>query len=123
MQKARFLFDELVRRMRRPGLAGSCTATEAFAKWDSPNATFCCQDCAVTYVAFARSIGLQAYYVDVLQIYGGGSPRHACTAVLVDDKAYLVDPALRWFGIPHPSISVRDDLEAIAEHMVGERLA
>jgi uncharacterized protein len=117
MQKARILFDEVVRRMR-PGLAGTCTAKEAFATWDSPGASFCCQEYAVTYVALARATGLQAYYVDVLQIYDGTTPRHACAVVLVDDKAYLVDPALRGFGVPHPSISLRDDLEAIAEHMV-----
>jgi tetratricopeptide (TPR) repeat protein len=36
--------------------------------------------------------------------------------VFAEDKALLVDPAYRWFGVPHKDFVVLDDLQAIAHH-------
>jgi Transglutaminase-like superfamily/PPR repeat len=116
LQKAKIVFEEMVRRMRG-GPGGTRTAQESFAAWRTPTATFRCQEYAELYVALARAAGLQSYYVEVIKQYGGATLRHSCAAVLVDGKALLVDPAIPWFGVAHPVINVTDDVEAIAEYM------
>jgi hypothetical protein len=117
MQKAKLLFDELIGRAN-PGLGGTRTAQEVFAAWKSPGASFCCEEYASLYVALARAAALQSFLVYVVELYDGGTPRHACAAVYTGDEVLLVDPALRLFGVPHRGVVIMDDVQAIASYMV-----
>jgi TPR repeat protein/Tfp pilus assembly protein PilF len=117
MQKAKMLFDELTLRVNT-GFGGTRTAQEVFAAWKAPEASFCCEEYASLYVALARAAGLQAFLVDVIQQYSGSTPRHACAAVFIGDDALLVDPTIPWFGVPHRSVMIMDDVQALAAYMV-----
>ena len=119
MQKAKLLYDELIRRKNPPGPGGTRTAQEVFRAWNSPGVSFCCEEYASLYVALARGAGLQAYSVYVVQQFTGATPRHACAAVFTGgDDLVFVDPTIPWFGVPHRSTIVLDDAQAIASYMV-----
>jgi TPR repeat protein len=119
MEKARMLFDELVRRLNPAGPGGTRTAKEVYAAWKSPHASFCCEEYASLYVALARAAGLQAYSVYVVEQYTGATPRHACAAVFIGgDEFLLVDPTIPWFGVPHRNSLMMDDVQTIAAYMV-----
>jgi TPR repeat protein len=118
MDKAMRLFDELVRRVNPPG-GGTRTAKEVFAAWKSPRVSFCCEEYTSLYVSLARAAGLQAYSVYVVEQYSGATPRHACAAVFIgDDDFVLVDATIPWFGVPHRSCLMMDDVQTIASYMV-----
>ena len=114
--RARKLFDALHLRLD-PGPGGSRTAREVFAAWDDPKVSFRCQEYARLYVTLAREVGLKAFFVMVNKTADGRTIPHACAAVLVDGKAWLVDPTFRWFGIPHPAFELLDDYQAVVSHL------
>jgi tetratricopeptide (TPR) repeat protein len=87
-----------------------------YAVWNDPAQSFCCQEYAKLYVALARAVGVQAFYVHLEKDYSGEVVYHDCAAVFAGDKAYLVDPAYQWFGAPHKEYLVLDDLQAVAHH-------
>jgi len=113
--KARKIFDALARHLDK-GDVGTRTAQQVFAGWNDPAQSFCCQEYAKLYVALARAVGVKAFYVHLEQDYSGEVVYHDCAAVFAEDKAFLVDPAYRWFGAPHKNYLVLDDLQAIAHH-------
>jgi hypothetical protein len=115
IEKAKTLFDELLRHPSGSGLAGDAmSAQEAFDAWKAGNAPLYCEDWANLYVALGRAAGLQTFLVEVTKQYDGATPRHACAAVLVGDDAVLVDLSIPWFGVPHQTTTILDDLEALA---------
>jgi len=115
LSKARMIFAALARHLDT-GEQGTRTAREVFAAWNDPAQSFCCQEYAKLYIALARAVGVQAYYVHLEKDYSGDVVYHDCAAVFADGKAYLVDPAYQWFGAPHKEYVVLDDLQAIAHH-------
>src|SRR5437879_7949775 len=92
------------------------TAKEVFAAWNTPGASFRCQELAYLYVALARAVGLRAYFVSVEQQCDGGRDLHNCAAVFLAGQALLSDPAF-WFGVPHKSFTLLDDVQAVATHL------
>lgn len=117
LQKARMLFDSLSRHLD-PGPGGTRTAREVFADWNKPGSSFLCLEYAHLYVALARSVGLQAFVVDVAEDYEGRQVRHACASVFISGQALLVDPAYGWFGVPHKSFKVVDDFQAVIDYLI-----
>ena len=120
LQKAKVLCDALAshpydKAFRFPGLG---TAKEVFAAWNTPGASFRCQELAYLYVALARAVGLRAYFVSVEQQCDGGRDLHHCAAVFLAGQALLSDPAF-WFGVPHKSFTLLDDVQAVATHSSG----
>jgi tetratricopeptide (TPR) repeat protein len=115
VDKARKVFDALARHLDT-GELGTRTAQEVFAVWNDPAQSFSCQEYAKLYIALARAVGLQAFYVHLEKDYSGEIVYHDCAAVFSGDKALLVDPAYQWFGAPHKEYVVLDDVQAIAHH-------
>ena len=115
LARARKLFDEMASRPKAAGGA-TRTAQEVFAAWADLGQSFCCQEYAKLFVALARSARLPAFYVHVERDYAGTMVDHDCAVVFAEDKAWLVDPAYAWFGVPHQEYRVLDDLQTIAHH-------
>lgn len=116
MEKARKLFEATARRID-PGVGGSRTACEVFAAWRDPSVSFWCQEYARLYVAMARAVGIQAFFVRVDEDFKGRAVLHACAGIFVDGNALLIDPTYRWFGVPHETVEFLDDLQAVGLHM------
>jgi tetratricopeptide (TPR) repeat protein len=113
LAKARKIFDALARHLDT-GEAGIRTAREVFAAWNDPAQSFCCQEYAKLYVALARAVGVNAFYVHLEKDYSGEVVYHDCAAVFIEGKALMVDPAYQWFGAPHKEYLVLDDLQTVA---------
>jgi len=114
--KALLLFAELASGERIPGHRGNGTALETFGKWKEVPQKFSCQEYSSLYVALARQVGLDAFFVHVGRDAGGKIVRHDCAIVFLDEGAVLVDPSLRQFGVQHKEFVVLDDLQTIAHH-------
>ena len=115
--KARALFDALNRRIQfEPGF-GARTAREVYADWLKAEEVFSCQEFAKLYVALARAVGLEAYLVHLELDYQDKPVYHDCAGVFLEGQCFLADPAYRWFGVPHKSLAVLDDLAVIAHHL------
>jgi tetratricopeptide (TPR) repeat protein len=114
-EKARKLFDALSRHFSS-GPGGARTAQEVFAAWPDPHESFSCQEYAKLFVALARAVAVNAFYVHLERDYAGNFVYHDCTAVFGEGKALLVDPAYGWFGAPHNEFVLLDDLQTIAHH-------
>jgi tetratricopeptide (TPR) repeat protein len=93
------------------------TAKDAFAAWSNRNDVFSCKDCALLYVVAARSLGLNAYDVDVEDESNGQESSHACAAVFLCNRLILVDPALGVFDAPYKRFYVLNDVESIGLYM------
>lgn len=117
LDKARALFDGLMKRIKPKGKGGSRTAREVFAAWADTNEPFSCQEYTKLFVVLARDVGLKAFYVHVEKDYRGKVVPHDCAAVFADGKALLVDVSYHWFGIPHEKFVILDDLQTIAHHL------
>jgi hypothetical protein len=57
------------------------TAQEVFRGWQDPEVSFLCQEYARLYVALARSVGLQAFFVLVGSDFQDVGLAHACAGV------------------------------------------
>ena len=115
LDQARKIFEALARHLDKDE-TGTRTAREVFALWNDPARSFCCQEYAKLYVALARVVGVNAFYVHLEKDYSGEVVYHDCAAVFAGGKAFLADPAYRWFGPPHQDYLLLDDLQAIAHH-------
>ena len=114
---AQALFEAVMPRRGIPDRQMNMTASEVFDAWSKPEANFDCEALSKLYVALARSVGLQAFYVQVDRDYRGRWGNHNCAIVFVEDKAILVDPMNIWFGVDHRDFIVLDDLQAMAYHL------
>jgi len=121
VEKAKALFEGLTRRIEPGGGRGKRTAQEVFAAWSNTEESFSCQEYAKLYLALARDVGLQAFYVHLEKDYRGKVVFHDCAAVFAEGKALLVDPAYRWFGVPHKEFVILDDVQTIAHHFFQHR--
>ena len=116
LEKARALFDGLTRRIDPRSEQSARTAQEVFAAWDDPKESFNCQEYTKLFLALAREVGLKAFYVHLDRDHAGRAVNHDCAIVFLEDKALMIDPAYRWFGVPHREYVVLDDVQAIAHH-------
>jgi len=116
LDKAKALFDGLIRRIELRGEREQLTAREVFAAWDKPELSFVCQEYAKLFIALARDVNLKAFYVHVDKDYSGKIVPHDCAVVFADCRALFVDPAYQWFGVPHKDFVILDDLQTIAHH-------
>jgi cytochrome c-type biogenesis protein CcmH/NrfG/TolB-like protein len=121
LERAKTLFDLLIHRVRGRGKGGTRTAKELFAVWGDQEVTFSCQEYGKLFVGLGREIGLDAYYVHLEKDCDGDVVYHDCAALFLDGKAYLVDPAYRWFGAPHQQFEILDDLQTVAHHAFQPR--
>ena len=124
LDKAKAIFAGLTRRIQTKGESGTRTACEVFAAWKDPNESFNCQEFTKLFLALAREVGVGAFYVHLGRDYRGKLVFHDCAIVFVEGKALLVDPAYRWFGVPHQAFVVLDDVQMLAhqlyQHTSGE---
>ncbi len=116
LDKARALFDALTGRTQPGGGRENRTAQEVFAAWNEPNVSFNCKEYTNLFIALAREIKLNVFYVHLEKDYKGKVIYHDCAILFAGDKALLVDPSYRWFGVPHKDFVILDDLQAIAHH-------
>jgi tetratricopeptide (TPR) repeat protein len=116
LEKAKALFDTLASRIQAGGERGTRTAKEVFAAWDQSDVSFCCQEFAKLFIALARYVNIKAFYVHLEKDYRNKVVYHDCAIVFSEDGTLLVDPAYRWFGVPHKDFVVLDDVQAIAHH-------
>ncbi len=114
---ARALFAGVMQRKGARGGEMDLTAAQVFAVWDDPEASFDCEAFAKLYIALARAVGLQAFYVHIDRDCRGKLIDHDCAIVFIDDKAVFVDPAYNWFGPGHQEFLVLDDLQTVAHHL------
>jgi ankyrin repeat protein/tetratricopeptide (TPR) repeat protein len=119
--RAQALFDALNGRIQLAPGYGARTAQEVFADWSKPEEVFSCQEFAKLYVALARAVGLEAYLVHLERDYQGRIVYHDCAGVFLQGQCFLADPAYHWFGVPHQSVVVFDDLAVIAHHLQQPR--
>jgi tetratricopeptide (TPR) repeat protein len=111
-QKAHALYEALARHLNT-GPGGCRTAQETYADWQTPQASFRCQEYARLFVALARDVGLKAFFVVVERDYEDKPVLHACAGILIGDKALLADPGYQWFGVPHKQFEFMDDYQAV----------
>jgi tetratricopeptide (TPR) repeat protein/TolB-like protein len=116
LDKAKALFEALAGRIQAGGGRGKRTAREVFAAWDKSDVSFSCQEFAKLFIALARYVNIKAFYVHLEKDYKNKVIYHDCAIVFSEDGALLVDPAYRWFGVPHKDFVVLDDVQAIAHH-------
>jgi tetratricopeptide (TPR) repeat protein len=90
------------------------TAEEAFRALFDPVTSMSCEDYSLLFAALAREAGLRAFFVLVEKDYQSKPVLHACAALWLQNGSLLVDPAVNWFGVPHQSFRVLDDLQATA---------
>jgi ankyrin repeat protein/cytochrome c-type biogenesis protein CcmH/NrfG len=114
LARARLLFNELARRIQTAQGWEARTAQQVFALWKKPAENFSCNEFAKLFVALARETGLKAFYVHLEQDFQGRIVYHDCAMLFADGKALLIDPAYRWFGVPHRKFIVLDDVQTIA---------
>ncbi len=121
LQRAKALYDLMTARVATKPVPGRQyrTAQEVFAAWDTPGEAFLCQELTYLYVALARAVCLRAYTVFVEQDCYGAWNYHACAAVFIAGRAFLVDPAYSRFGVPHKRFIVLDDLQAAGLYLSG----
>ena len=125
LETARRLFDVISSRALNspPVPVGlSCTAKEAFYAWNSETNAMTCNDYACLYVALARSLGLNAFYVIVQKDCDSEEVIHACAGVITSGKALLVDPTYRWFGVPHIKFQFLNDMQAAGMLLINSGL-
>lgn len=113
MAKARSIFDALLRRLPRQGVAGARTAREVFEVWEEEGVDIDCDEYTHLYIALAREAGLPAFFCAIDQSYDGRHMVHACAAVFVGGKAVLADLSASWFGAPHQKFEILDDFHTV----------
>lgn len=113
-ERARVLFETMSTRLGTLTRAGIRTAEEVFREWDNPSTKFSCQEYAKLFVVLGREVGLDTYLTYVERDYSGDHLYHACAALFLNDECFLVDPAYHWFGVPHKTYVILDDIQTIA---------
>ncbi len=68
---------------------------------------------AYLFIVMARYAGLDAKYVTVTKDNDEKRVNHACAAVFINNKRYLVDPAYKTFDIKHKEISIKSDRQEL----------
>jgi TPR repeat protein/predicted Zn-dependent protease/TolB-like protein len=121
LARAILLFDALASRVTVGGKGGTRTAKEVYADWNEPEARFSCQEYAKLFVALARELEIEAYYVHLGRDEFGRHVNHDCAVVFDGDQAILADPTWRKFGVQHKEFHVLNDLQTVAHHAAQPR--
>lgn len=121
LMRAESLFDWMMRCIPAGTNNSEQTAMEAFRTCCGDTGRLSCQDYTFLFVALARSVGLDAYYVVVNRDCYGKAVPHTCGGIFLKNKALLVDPTYLWFGAPHKDYQFEDDLRAQALFMAQSR--
>ncbi len=114
LAKARALFEELSARPDTSGRARSRVGREVFDAWGNPEIRLVCMDRAVLFVALARAVDVNAFFVHVTKLPDGKVINHACAVVFLGDRVLLVDPMQHWLGVPHQQYTILNDLQTTA---------
>jgi tetratricopeptide (TPR) repeat protein len=114
IDKARAIFEGLAGRRSAAGQMRSRTATEVFDAWNDSSVRLVCMDHAVLFVALARIVDVNAFFVQVTRAPDGKAMNHACAAIFTEDRCLLADSSYRWFGVPHQEYVVLDDVQTAA---------
>ena len=114
LDKAKAIFDGLAARPNSGGQARSRIAREVFEAWKQADTRLVCMDHAVLFVALARAVDVNTFFVNVTTLPDGTVVNHACAAVFAGQRVVLADPTLRWFGAPHQQYEILDDLQTAA---------
>src|SRR5262249_5968182 len=109
-EKGRMLLDALLRHTRN-GYGGRRTAQQVFLVWQDKHSSFLCEEYTYLYVALARQVGLKCFYTHVDQDCNGCRLLHACAAVFLGQKCLLADASYNWFGVPHKTYTILNDVE------------
>jgi tetratricopeptide (TPR) repeat protein len=117
MEKARRLFNGLQHKPTSELSPGLRTAERVFRDWSDPKAVFSCEEFAFLYIALAREVHLNAFYVLVTRDSNGNPVVHACAGLFVGGQALLVDPSYGWFGVPHQEYLFENDLQTLALYL------
>jgi tetratricopeptide (TPR) repeat protein len=120
LEKATLLFHDVIRHVKNDSLLPEkryLTAQESFDRLKQPDGWLHCQDATFLYVAMARAVGLRAYTVDVYETCDGTRTLHSCASVFVERGCLLVDPAYYWFGAPHKSFRILDDVQNLGAYL------
>lgn len=108
------LFAEVMQRGRGWGDYGQRTASESLKDSTNPETRFSCQEYAKLLVAFARSLGLEAWIAHIETCADGLPGYHDCAALFIAGEGALVDPTWGVFDIAHKEFTVLDDVQAIS---------
>ena len=115
LDKARAIYEKLSERRtsgeHRPVLQ---TAQAVFEAWANSEIALACTDHTILFVALARAVDVDAYFVSVEKDADGKIVQHACAAVFADGRVLLVDTFWRWFGVPARQYTILDDIQATA---------
>jgi len=126
IDKAKAIFDAMIARIQpyqKTVKHKARTAQQVFAEWNDKDKVFICQEFTSLYVALARAVKLRVFRVYVEKSYDDNLNPHMCAGVFINDKALLVDPSARWFGVPHKEYVFFDDLQSIALHLNQTRMS
>jgi tetratricopeptide (TPR) repeat protein len=115
--KARLLFDALCRSATKRESRSRRTATQTLKAMSAGDTDISCQDYTFLYMALARAVGLNAFYVLVDKDYSGEVVSHACVGFPAGNMALLADVSYRWFGVAHKSYEFEDDIRVVAAYM------
>lgn len=116
LEKAKQLFEGITRQVPLGPGGKERTAREVFQRRNERGQEFNCQEAAKLFVALGRAVGLTTFFTLVDRDYQGNLVVHACAAVFLKNEVLLVDPIYQWFGVPHQSFQVLNDVQAIAAH-------
>jgi tetratricopeptide (TPR) repeat protein len=117
-QVAQRLFSGILARTGGLTQTGGRTAPEVFKAWSRPEVRFTCEEYALLYIAAARSLGLDTYFVLVDRDFAGNPVSHACAGViLTNQQVLLVDPTYAWLGAPHREYKLLNDIQATAIYL------
>jgi len=72
-----------------------------------------CAEAAFLYIAMARSIGIESYFINVKVDCNRDKVQHACASVVDDKRIILADPAYHQYDIKHQDIEIYSDLKMI----------
>lgn len=118
VQKAKRLFTALLKHGETGLPDGGRTAVEVFKAWSDPEVNLTCQEYAFIYIALARCVGLDAYFVLVERDAFDKPVNHDCAGVIfTNGQALLADPAYLWFGAPHKEYQFLTDRQATAIYL------
>jgi tetratricopeptide (TPR) repeat protein len=114
LEKAKALYDKLSRRVDGNSHATLRTAEGVFEAWNNTELHLNCVEHALLFVALARAVDVNAFFVCVDQDASGKAANHACAAIFTEGRAILVDTLWRWFGVPDKQYTILDDVETTA---------
>lgn len=117
LAKAMALFEHLATAAEYKGKGPALGTYDGLEGTSAHQEGLSCDQYTRLYIALARQLGVEAYYVFVTKDYYGNPTSHACAAVVINNQALLVDPMYEWFGIPHQEYDILQDSRVVAIYL------